>query len=540
MKHSIMKKDLQIFQQRFHNKFRAIIKNDFSFFFDEPGKTPYLLLSYFANQFQNKTFIVTDAWRGFASLALMMNDSNTIHSFTNRPLLHPVIREQPNHIVYDNTDLLDPEQLEKNRELLLSSAIIFVDHSPHYGTDEYRLYEFLLKNEYQGIVISDHVWVHKSLRDHYWYKIPECYRYDLTEFGSEDGMTLYTFCKENLPFQMEQPDVSNWTLVTAYFNLTKCSDASDKIIERDINYYMEHAKSTLSLPYHLVIYCDEESLPIIQTIRPKEYADKTVYQIRNFEDLCFSTCPGVEIDDRKFAQYREKINQNRVEKPYEFDKRNTASYYLFCMSRYLMMIETIDQNPFGSTHFAWINFCIERMGYKNLVHLPECLLVNRDKFSTCYIDYIPQWYINITPLFYSRGVCSMCSGFFTGNAHYMRMTCKYIIEKFLYYLELGYGHADEQLYSPVYFDHPELFEHYYGDYTEMITNYKYIYARPEEPIKNIIQNSFRQMNYKRCMKVCEFILQSIAKKTCQLNEENMIKLRYYYTEATMKVLAESP
>ena len=44
----------------------------------------------------------------------------------------------------------------------------------------------------------------------------------------------------------------------------------------------------------------------------------------------------------------------------------------------------------------------------------------------------------------------------------------YMEKKFIHYVEKGYGHADEQLYSPVYFDNPDLFEHYYGDYQQII------------------------------------------------------------------------
>ena len=38
-------------------------------------------------------------------------------------------------------------------------------------------------------------------------------------------------------------------------------------------------------------------------------------------------------------------------------------------------------------------------------------------------------------------------------------------------LNIDCGHADEQLFSIVYFKNPELFEFYYGDYTEMIVNH---------------------------------------------------------------------
>jgi hypothetical protein len=120
----------------------------------------------------------------------------------------------------------------------------------------------------------------------------------------------------------------------------------------------------------------------------------------------------------------------------------------------------------------------------------------------------------------------------------MKTTCKYIIEKFLYYLKLGYGHADEQLFSPVYYDHPALFDHYYGDYTEMITNYKYIYDRATEPVRNLIHNSFECENYERCLDACKFVLRSLALKKCTLEDKYMKLLQYYFTESSMKCMAK--
>ena len=82
----------------------------------------------------------------------------------------------------------------------------------------------------------------------------------------------------------------------------------------------------------------------------------------------------------------------------------------------------------------------------------------------------------------------MCSGFFTGNTYYMTEFCNEIIKSFDDMLIQDVGHADEQLFSIVFFRRPDIFEFYYGDYTEMITNYGWIYDRPEEPVKNIIKN----------------------------------------------------
>ena len=170
--------------------------------------------------------------------------------------------------------------------------------------------------------------------------------------------------------------------------------------------------------------------------------------------------------------------------------------------------------------------------------MEECLAVNRDKFSTCYIDYIPESLVKNTQEYFKWGRCSMCSGFFTGNADYMYRVCDLIENKFLHYLSIGYGHADEQLYSPVYFENPELFEHYYGDYQQMITNYKYIYDAPEPPVHNFIRNSFVNKNYKLCLDACKFVMESIRLEKCFLNSDYLKELNYYY-ELSKKVIKNS-
>ena len=85
------------------------------------------------------------------------------------------------------------------------------------------------------------------MRDNFWYQVPDSERYDLTEFGHWSGTGIISF---NSDIEFDKYDNTDWTLVTAYFNLTKCSDASREIIARDSNYYFEHAVSTLCLQYN--------------------------------------------------------------------------------------------------------------------------------------------------------------------------------------------------------------------------------------------------------------------------------------------------
>jgi hypothetical protein len=332
-----------------------------------------------------------------------------------------------------------------------------------------------------------------------------------------------------------KPDLKNWTLVTAYYNLTKCPDASSEIKARDPQYYMSHSLGCLSLPHNMVVYCDPESYPSIYATRPAWLREKTRYVIGEFDELRFTDSATGEPRQDTFAEYRAKIIQNRKEHPYHFDPRNTASYYLFCMARYMMLKATIQTNPFGSSHFCWINFCIQRMGYRNLARLDEALAVHRDKFSTTYIDYVPKHVVEDAREYFKFGRCSLCSGFFTGNHHYMYRFCDLMEDRFLYYLARGYGHSDETLMSPAYFKAPELVEWYMGDYFQMIANYKYVYDAPDAPIRNFVRNAFGAGDYARAFEGAKQVWNSFLLEKCALSKEDEATLAHYLVECKKRL-----
>ncbi len=176
------------------------------------------------------------------------------------------------------------------------------------------------------------------------------------------------------------------------------------------------------------------------------------------------------------------------------------------------------------------------MGYKNLIYLDEALSIKRDKFSTVYIDYIPYSLIKDIHEYFQWGRCSMCSGFFTGNAEYMYKVCDLIENKFLEYLQLGYGHADEQLFSPVYFENKDLFEHYYGDYQEMISNYVYAYERPEQILNIFIPRSFDSENYVKCKEACEFLARTVFHGKIDLDANGWNWMKHYFAMSSFKLL----
>lgn len=513
--------------------FRVGIENahpDCSDFYSPCGKEHYRLLAYLSSLFNNSTIIDIGTHRGSSAIALSYNSTNVVHTFDIDKHYIPMMDGIEN-IHFHTDNLFDRATFMKWVPTILTCPFIFVDVDPHNGDMEMGLYGLLQEINYQGFVVWDDIYYFKDMRNKFWYNIPEEVKYDLTLVGHFSGTGVTTF-NSNITFHKN--DTSKWTLVTAYYDLTRFNDAKTDTFLKPANYYMDHARATMSSPYNLIVYCEKQHLEELKQLRPEHLQRRTMYRIVDFDEFYFRK--GHNSEENKhpsfnFSKYREIIKHHRRNNPlYNKDKdnRDTPSYYLLCMSRYIMLKETIDRNPFGSTHFAWINICIERMGFSNLVHLDEALSVYRDRFSTCYIDYIPEKLVLNLPEYFLWGRCSMCSGFFTGNSHYMWTVADLFEDQFIEYFQKGYGHTDEQLYSPVYFKHPELFEHYYGDYVQMITNYAYIYEAPQTPIFHFIRNSFDFQNYEKCHECCQFIWKSFLKKKCELPFQENAWLCYYY------------
>lgn len=493
-------------------------------FFGQPGDQHYRLLAALAAQFNDQTIIDIGTHMGSSALALATNPKNRIVSFD----IHrkTPLRDLPN-VNFELANLWDPVVREYWSETVLGSAMIVLDVDPHNGTMEWEFYQWLKGKQYKGLLVCDDIWYFKPMRDHFWLKVPSSEKLDVTNLGHWSGTGLIAFVPQ--PFEFEtlgglrpvgwRPEASPWTVVTAYFDLTRMPDASEEIRKRPRSHYLHHARATLALDQPLVVFCEPDAVEEIRSMRPAHLLETLRVVPVSFEEL-------------PLTKYRERILENRRTHPYKFDDRNTASYYLLCMARYALVKRTIEENPFGSTHFAWLNICIERMGYKNVQHLEEVFCgPPRDRVSTCYIDYIPKSLIEDVPTYFQWGRCSMCSGFFTGRKDYFTEFCNRVEAKFMEFLEQGYGHADEQLFSPVYFDAPDIFEPYYGDYQTMITTYRHMYEKVTMPLHYVIPKALAAGDLRTVLGACKFVWASVQAKACQLSSGDLEGLRTAWTTA---------
>lgn len=458
---------------------------------DVAGTEHYRMLAWLSTQYDNIEIFDIGTDSGISAAALSYNKNNKVNSFD---IDFSRLQHKVSNCEYFQEDLWNPEIRNKWKARILNSPLIFLDIDPHEGCREYEFYRWLVENDYKGLLVLDDIWYFKPMRDNLWYKI-STKKFDATRFGHWSGTGIVDF--GNI-LENETPNTDNWTLVTAYFDLTKEFDSTKNTDRRPTSEYFETMHTTLSVEQNLIVFCEEDDVEKIKSYRPAHLLHKTKFIIQKFSDF-------------EITNTRDKIIQNKIDKPYSHDGRCTATYYTFCMSRYIMINRAIEENPFNSTHFAWINICIERMGWKNAQMLNHAFSLNRDKFSTCWIDYQPKQLVENYSEYFKWGRCGMCSGFFTGRADYFKEFNKYILEEFYDCLEKGYGHADEQLYSIVYWKHPEIFDPYFGDYADMVTNYDNVIDRVSEPVRNLIQNSFNHGDYEVCLQGCLRVLPSINK-----------------------------
>ena len=483
-------------------------------FLGKAGKEHYRFLAYLGTLFDNSNIIDIGTHRGSSARALSaLNKTNHIHSFDIIDKNCPAI----DNITYYVDNIF--ENLEKYEELILTSRILVLDVDPHSGRDEHKFYLYLKDKNYQGILILDDIYYFKEMRDNFWYQIPTTYKIDYTSVGHWSGTGLVAF--NDLPNQLissaneltKRDD--SWTIVTAYIDLTKCPDASKTINSRPENHYLSTANTTMSLDRNLVVYCEEENVEKLWNLRPKHLHEKTRIISIVFDDFM--------IGHKSVKELREIIKYNRIDHPYNFDDRNIPSYYILCMLRYQILLNTMKENVLGSTHFAWVNICVERYHWSNARYLDEAFNLKRNKFSTCTIDYIPESLVNNLEEFWKYGRSGIGeSGFFTGNDYYMGIFCKEIIAQFYHFLDLKVGHADEQLYNKIFFMQPEIFDLYYGDYNEMVINYCSVKSHPEKVVNTVIRNSYNAKDYTVCKQACKAVW-----KCPDLSENTKNRVREY-------------
>ena len=179
-----------------------------------PGKEHYFFLTALAAQLKNKTVHEFGTHTGISAFCLafpnrMYNNNNKIITYDIQ--LKPRVLIDHQNIEYRLENIFESVTRENNRDLLLSSDLIFIDIDPHEGLMEYDMYIWLKQNQYKGLIIFDDIHLGRghmgSTCNHsmqeFWDKIDNNDKIDLTGVGHWSGTGLVCFFPENYKFLLD-------------------------------------------------------------------------------------------------------------------------------------------------------------------------------------------------------------------------------------------------------------------------------------------------------------------------------------------------
>jgi predicted O-methyltransferase YrrM len=169
-----------------------------------PGQEHYYFLAALSLQLKNKTIIELGTHIGNSAYVLAYG--NRVNNSNNRIITYDIV-DKPKQLTdranvdYRIADLFDPNTREQNKDVLLSSDVLFIDIDPHEGIMEYDMYCWLQANNYKGLIFFDdihlgpgHMGVQSghSMRD-FWSKVDTSHKLDLTHVGHWSGTGLVCF-----------------------------------------------------------------------------------------------------------------------------------------------------------------------------------------------------------------------------------------------------------------------------------------------------------------------------------------------------------
>lgn len=286
--------------------------------------------------------------------------------------------------------------------------------------------------------------------------------------------------------------MESWSIVSCFININDGMAKSKQ-------FYYEKGKFLFSINANIIFFTDRENYEFLYNLRKElGYINKTKFILISLEEF-------------PYYSYLNKITDNRKNNPwYGSWNRNTPKYFILVASKLEMLKRSVDSNPFGSTHFIWIDFGIHYLKHVKSGMIENIIKTKRDKFSMCYIEYQPKNFIKDYSNFYQMGQRGTAGGVLSGNIEHIRLVYNIYDPKVREVIEKGYGHGEEQIIVELEKDRPDLFDFYYGTYDSILANWIYIKEDIDSILENFISKARYDGNHSYTYKCCNKIKESIT------------------------------
>lgn len=171
-----------------YNDYLSNIKN---FFHLPSGKEHYKLLIYLSYQFKHQELYDIGTNEGASALALSSNPENTVLSYDVQSLILNDFSRKGN-IKFNIMNIIDNVD---HAIKMLQSPLIFLD-TFHDGSFENLFYNFLINNNYKGILLLDDIKLNSNM-ENFWNSIKH-EKYDITKYGHGSGTGIVFFDNQKI------------------------------------------------------------------------------------------------------------------------------------------------------------------------------------------------------------------------------------------------------------------------------------------------------------------------------------------------------
>jgi len=254
--------------------------------------------------------------------------------------------------------------------------------------------------------------------------------------------------------------IPDCTLTTACFDLSTYNNQS-----RNIEDIKMQISDLMNVQCYLVIYTDKQCINMIRKLRgPLNHL--TQYIITSIEEL-------------EFYKYNDMIKSNRSKFWPTRDERTSSESHLVCCSKFNFVLKTMEENPFGTTKFGWIDSFVGKNFSKICEDYTDGMLTHvlqnsfDNKFS---IQVLASTYKKFKKPenkreYYSIYRYLVCGCLFVTNKQIGEKILKRLNELFITTTEQGFGHGEEMLYLEILDEFYYDIHKSYGDYGQILNNW---------------------------------------------------------------------
>jgi len=294
------------------------------------------------------------------------------------------------------------------------------------------------------------------------------------------------------------------TLTTAVF---RPSNPNHSHITTSLENTIKNTKALLAIPVYLVIYGDNETIPLLREIR------------ENYGHTHLTRFYTIEKSEIWTFQYEFQVLKNRAVYHPSANERHTVETHLLQCNKADFVLQTMQKDPFHTQRFGWVDAFLGEETIRicqnyNIHVLPNLLnQVQDDKFHIQILNVANKKYVlpENKREYYEKYQYVVCGGFYVCGKEIGTKILTRVKDLFVQTTNLGYGHGEEMLYLEIIEEYYDDIVRSYGDYSDMwdnfiepTTNVHYIYWQ-------ILMRYLILGYYKEAFQCCRTVLRSMIK-----------------------------